>query len=122
MKQWVHAILQSVPATWNQTVSRPRLGTEGVPEAWPEAEGGIGARSWPDVIPQASTPPRGAANEGLGPLCYAPVPSRRDLGLEESPRMIWDVLIVGSGPSGLSAALFTRMRRMSTLLLETAVA
>jgi thioredoxin reductase (NADPH) len=36
--------------------------------------------------------------------------------------MIWDVLIVGSGPAGLSAALFTRMRRMSTLLLETAVA
>ena len=36
--------------------------------------------------------------------------------------MIWDVLIVGSGPAGLSASLFTRMRRMSTLLLETAVA
>jgi thioredoxin reductase (NADPH) len=36
--------------------------------------------------------------------------------------MVWDVLIVGSGPAGLSAALFTRMRRMSTLLLETAVA
>lgn len=36
--------------------------------------------------------------------------------------MIWDVLIVGAGPSGLSAALFTRMRRLSTLLLDTAVA
>ncbi|MGE5175089.1 MAG: NAD(P)/FAD-dependent oxidoreductase [Hyphomicrobiales bacterium] len=36
--------------------------------------------------------------------------------------MVWDVLIVGAGPSGLSAALFTRMRRMSTLLLDTAVA
>ncbi|HEU5312015.1 MAG TPA: NAD(P)/FAD-dependent oxidoreductase, partial [Candidatus Eisenbacteria bacterium] len=36
--------------------------------------------------------------------------------------MIWDVLIIGAGPAGLSAALFTRMRRMSTLLLETAVA
>ena len=36
--------------------------------------------------------------------------------------MIWDVLIVGAGPAGLSAALFTRMRRMSTLLIDTAVA
>ncbi|HET9253015.1 MAG TPA: NAD(P)/FAD-dependent oxidoreductase [Candidatus Eisenbacteria bacterium] len=36
--------------------------------------------------------------------------------------MIWEVLIIGAGPAGLSAALFTRMRRMSTLLLETAVA
>ena len=36
--------------------------------------------------------------------------------------MIWDVLIVGAGPAGLSAALFTRMRRMSTLLLDTAKA
>src|SRR6266850_5823310 len=36
--------------------------------------------------------------------------------------VIWDVLIVGAGPAGLSAALFTRMRRMSTLLLDTAVA
>ena len=36
--------------------------------------------------------------------------------------MIWDVLIVGAGPAGLSAALFTRFRRMSTLLLDTAVA
>jgi len=36
--------------------------------------------------------------------------------------LIWDVLIVGAGPAGLSAALFTRMRRMSTLLLDTAVA
>ena len=36
--------------------------------------------------------------------------------------MIWDVVIIGAGPAGLSAALFTRMRRMSTLLLETAVA
>ncbi len=36
--------------------------------------------------------------------------------------MIWDVIIIGAGPAGLSAALFTRMRRMSTLLLETAVA
>lgn len=36
--------------------------------------------------------------------------------------MLWDVLIVGAGPAGLSAALFTRMRRMSTLLLDTAVA
>jgi len=36
--------------------------------------------------------------------------------------MIWDVIIVGAGPAGLSAALFTRMRRMSTLLLDTAVA
>jgi thioredoxin reductase len=36
--------------------------------------------------------------------------------------MIWDVLIIGAGPAGLSAALFTRMRRMSTLLLDTAVA
>lgn len=36
--------------------------------------------------------------------------------------VIWDVIIVGAGPAGLSAALFTRMRRMSTLLLETAVA
>jgi len=36
--------------------------------------------------------------------------------------LIWDVLIIGAGPSGLSAALFTRMRRMSTLLLDTAVA
>lgn len=36
--------------------------------------------------------------------------------------MIWDVLIVGAGPAGLSAALFTRMRRMSTLLLDTSVA
>jgi thioredoxin reductase (NADPH) len=32
------------------------------------------------------------------------------------------VLIIGAGPAGLSAALFTRMRRMSTLLLDTAVA
>ena len=36
--------------------------------------------------------------------------------------MIWDIIIIGAGPAGLSAALFTRMRRMSTLLLETAVA
>jgi ferredoxin/flavodoxin---NADP+ reductase len=36
--------------------------------------------------------------------------------------MIWDVLIIGAGPAGLSAALFTRMRRMSTLLLDTAKA
>ena len=36
--------------------------------------------------------------------------------------MVWDIVIVGAGPAGLSAALFTRMRRMSTLLLETAVA
>jgi len=36
--------------------------------------------------------------------------------------VIWDVLIVGAGPAGLSAALFTRMRRMSTLLIDTAVA
>ena len=36
--------------------------------------------------------------------------------------MIWDILIIGAGPAGLSAALFTRMRRMSTLLLDTAVA
>jgi len=36
--------------------------------------------------------------------------------------MIWDVVIIGAGPAGLSAALFTRMRRMSTLMLETAVA
>ena len=36
--------------------------------------------------------------------------------------MIWDVVIIGAGPAGLSAALFTRMRRMSTLLLDTAVA
>ena len=36
--------------------------------------------------------------------------------------MIWDVIIIGAGPAGLSAALFTRMRRMSTLLIETAVA
>ena len=36
--------------------------------------------------------------------------------------MIWDIVIVGAGPAGLSAALFTRMRRMSTLLIETAVA
>jgi thioredoxin reductase (NADPH) len=36
--------------------------------------------------------------------------------------VIWDVLIIGAGPAGLSAALFTRMRRMSTLLLDTAVA
>jgi thioredoxin reductase len=36
--------------------------------------------------------------------------------------VIWDVLIVGAGPAGLSAALFTRFRRMSTLLLDTAVA
>lgn len=36
--------------------------------------------------------------------------------------MIWDVVIIGAGPAGLSAALFTRMRRMSTLMIETAVA
>src|SRR6266850_1698599 len=36
--------------------------------------------------------------------------------------VIWDTLIIGAGPAGLSAALFTRMRRMSTLLLDTAVA
>jgi len=36
--------------------------------------------------------------------------------------MICDVVIIGAGPAGLSAALFTRMRRMSTLMLETAVA
>jgi thioredoxin reductase len=36
--------------------------------------------------------------------------------------MIWEVIIVGAGPAGLTAALFTRMRRMSTLLLDTAVA
>jgi ferredoxin/flavodoxin---NADP+ reductase len=36
--------------------------------------------------------------------------------------VIWDILIIGAGPAGLSAALFTRMRRMSTLLLDTAVA
>lgn len=36
--------------------------------------------------------------------------------------MIWDILIIGAGPAGLSAALFTRMRRMSTLLLDTAKA
>jgi ferredoxin/flavodoxin---NADP+ reductase len=41
---------------------------------------------------------------------------------EEPEPVIWDTLIVGAGPSGLSAALFTRMRRMSTLLLDTAVA
>lgn len=36
--------------------------------------------------------------------------------------MTWDVIIVGAGPAGLSAALFTRMRRMTTLLLDTAKA
>lgn len=36
--------------------------------------------------------------------------------------MLWEVIIIGAGPAGLSAALFTRMRRMSTLLLDTAVA
>ena len=36
--------------------------------------------------------------------------------------MVWDVVIIGAGPAGLSAALFTRMRRMSTLMIETAVA
>jgi thioredoxin reductase (NADPH) len=36
--------------------------------------------------------------------------------------MIWEVIIVGAGPAGLTAALFTRMRRMSTLLIDTAVA
>jgi len=36
--------------------------------------------------------------------------------------VIWDVIIIGAGPAGLSAALFTRMRRMSTLLLDTSVA
>jgi thioredoxin reductase len=36
--------------------------------------------------------------------------------------MVWDILIIGAGPAGLSAALFTRMRRMSTLLLDTAKA
>ncbi len=36
--------------------------------------------------------------------------------------MIWEVLIIGAGPAGLTAALFTRMRRMSTLLLDTAIA
>lgn len=36
--------------------------------------------------------------------------------------MTWDVIIIGAGPAGLSAALFTRMRRMSTLLLDTAKA
>lgn len=36
--------------------------------------------------------------------------------------MVWEIIIIGAGPAGLSAALFTRMRRMSTLLLDTAVA
>ncbi len=36
--------------------------------------------------------------------------------------MTWEIIIIGAGPAGLSAALFTRMRRMSTLLLDTAVA
>jgi len=36
--------------------------------------------------------------------------------------MIWEVIIVGAGPAGLTAALFTRMRRMTTLLIDTAVA
>jgi len=36
--------------------------------------------------------------------------------------MTWEVIIIGAGPAGLTAALFTRMRRMSTLLLDTAVA
>src|ERR1043166_3818165 len=30
MKQWVQAMLQSVPATWNQTVSSDSIGTCGV--------------------------------------------------------------------------------------------
>ena len=36
--------------------------------------------------------------------------------------MTWEIIIIGAGPAGLSAALFTRMRRMSTLVLDTAVA
>ena len=36
--------------------------------------------------------------------------------------MTWEIIIIGAGPAGLSAALFTRMRRMTTLLLDTAVA
>jgi thioredoxin reductase len=48
--------------------------------------------------------------------------SSRAADFEGSNGMIWDVIIIGAGPAGLSAALFTRMRRMSTLLLETAVA
>src|SRR2546426_6969034 len=47
----------------------------------------------------------------------------RSRGIGENEAIvIWDVLIIGAGPAGLSAALFTRMRRMSTLLLDTAVA
>src|SRR5687767_13412277 len=33
MKQWRQVRLQSVPATWNQTVSRPRQGTSGAAES-----------------------------------------------------------------------------------------
>ena len=45
-----------------------------------------------------------------------------DIDREGHRIVIWDVLIIGAGPAGLSAALFTRMRRMSTLLLDTAIA
>jgi len=58
---------------------------------------------------------------GATPLCYPPTLS--GFPNSEAPvPMTWEVIIIGAGPAGLSAALFTRMRRMSTLLLDTAVA
>src|SRR5947208_15147946 len=57
------------------------------------------------------------------PVWYARMPSPARVNHGTYNRIvIWDILIIGAGPAGLSAALFTRMRRMSTLLLDTAVA
>jgi len=54
-------------------------------------------------------------------VCFRPLEFAVFMG-EIETIVIWDTLIIGAGPAGLSAALFTRMRRMSTLLLDTAVA
>src|SRR3989449_9674901 len=54
-------------------------------------------------------------------VCSRAARSSHGIG-ENEPIVIWDILIIGAGPAGLSAALFTRMRRMPTLLLDTAVA
>lgn len=57
------------------------------------------------------------------PVWYARMPLAARVSHGTHDRIvIWDTLIIGAGPAGLSAALFTRMRRMSTLLLDTAVA
>jgi thioredoxin reductase (NADPH) len=60
-------------------------------------------------------------SSGPAVVCSRALRCLREIGAYEAI-VIWDILIIGAGPAGLSAALFTRMRRMSTLLLDTAVA